>query len=437
MKRVLIRAGKSPYVPFSGYETLERNVIGGNNGNLVFASAAHKLLAARGVEVKAHGYVFSAKHAPKINEEFDAVVLPLANAFRPSFESQLRSMTEFINNVDLPVIMLGGGAQSGEDGTFAHLRPMEQTIRAFVRAVLKRSSHITVRGEKTAQYLRSLGFNDILVIGCPSMTTNGRDHVVRPLRQHDSYKVAFNIETSKDLMGDLVSNIQRHHDADYFAQDRSTLEMMLWGVDKYPRTRDERLPLRSGHSQFQKNKAKYMLDARTWISALSDYDISVGPRAHGNIAAILAGTPAVIVAHDTRTQELAEYHEIPHFKPGEVYGIKKFEQVLERVDFKSFNLHHADRFDRVVKFLHENGLKTIYDDDEREALTKYEARFTSIDFPPPQRCAWSGMTSDEKERLRMARRKTVEDTKRIADLKNEIESLRETLRHASDIVGSV
>lgn len=107
--RILMRAGKSPFSSLAPYKTFDENVIGNNNGNLLFSSAAHKLLSADDVEVKAHGFNFSAAQAPKVSSEFDKFVLPLANAFRVGFEPQLKRITQFIEKLDIPTVMLSGG----------------------------------------------------------------------------------------------------------------------------------------------------------------------------------------------------------------------------------------------------------------------------------------------------------------------------------------
>ncbi len=47
-----------------------------------------------------------------------------------------------------------------------------------------------------------------------------------------------------------------------------------------------------------------------WMEFLNDSDLTFGSRLHGNIAAVLAGTPALLVTKDSRTKELAEYHHL-------------------------------------------------------------------------------------------------------------------------------
>lgn len=403
MTRILIRAGKNPFTPLGAYETFDRNAIGNNNGNLLFSSAVHKLLSADGVEVEAHGLSFNAGQAESVSDNFDTFVLPLANAFRESFEGSLKALTAFIDKLTIPTVMLSGGAQSGPDGTFSNLARIEGTVIKFCRAVLKRSSHITVRGEQTAEYIRSLGFSDVLVIGCPSMTFNGPGHMVRAVEPKSQYRLAYNIESSKDIMGDLIEKVEAQHDATYFPQDMATFEMMLWGVEKYNAARDDRLPLRSSHPQFADNKAEFMLDPHVWMSRMRDMDLSFGPRIHGNVVSLLAGTPSVVFAHDSRTQELSDYHEIPHFRLSEISSVVSLEQVIERADYKNFNAHHTQRFDKVVDFLKDNGISTIYDDGQESARAEYERRISSVKFPEPQGTEWAHMSQNEASRLRMQR----------------------------------
>ena len=109
-------------------------------------------------------------------------MIPLANAFRPTFEPDLIRMTRLIARLRIPVVVLGVGAQATLDYDWTRLRPMERSVRAFVGAVLDHGPSIGVRGELTRDYLRSLGFRDVEVIGCPSMFLWGDRMDVRKRR---------------------------------------------------------------------------------------------------------------------------------------------------------------------------------------------------------------------------------------------------------------
>ena len=173
MKRILLRSGKSPYDAISVEEALYRDVIATNSGNLIFSDAAHKILETPGTEVVSNGMPSDVSAAGRINEEYDAFVIPLANAFRPSFESALKRMTRLISKLKIPVVVLGVGAQTGVGYNPDRLKRIEPTVRDFCAAVLERSASIGVRGEFTEQYLKDMGFKDVETIGCPSLFLYG------------------------------------------------------------------------------------------------------------------------------------------------------------------------------------------------------------------------------------------------------------------------
>jgi len=423
-KEILIRAGKDPRVPIDAYETFRSNLIGNNNGNLMFATASHKLLSTDDQRVTAHGLSFHPNQAAGVNERYDHLVLPLANAFRKSFQPQLEKLTEFIEKLDIPVTMLSGGAQSGSDGTFANLKSIEGSVKRFCRAVLERSPQLSVRGQRTADYLGSLGIREVEVVGCPSLSMFGREHKVPDPDLTTLSKVAYNVETSKDVGGDLIEQAERNYDAFYFAQDMSTFELMLHGKDKLGVNRDERLPLRSSHRAFNEDRARFALDAWTWVHALEDYDFVFGPRIHGSVAAVLAKTPALLIAHDSRTAELAEVHAIPYLTPENLVGIDRVDELATHASFAKFNIRHPENFDRLISFVHRQGLKTIYDDDQTAARAQYEQRIDETAFPPLVDTAWSGGGEGLRARLAHARDVELE----LATLRSELRGLKSELR---------
>jgi len=387
-KRYLMRLGKTPFEVFDGFDTHDRNTIGRNNGNLIFGMAAHKLFSTNDTVVEANRYKINGAMAAKVNAEYDGFILPLANAFRPGFEAELARTTDFIEKLKIPFLMLSGGAQLPLDGDPAGLKKIEPTVKRFARAVLEKSSALTVRGELTAEYLRSLGFKDVLVVGCPSMTMNGRGHQVsRPDTLAEGCPIAYNVQTNNPFGSDLVMDAESNFDATYMPQDLATLEFMLWGTSPYV-GHDPRMPLDRSHSQFTEGKAQFHLDAPVWMRRMADMNFSFGPRIHGNIAAILAGTPGIVLAHDGRTLELTRYHGIPAIDLTTEEAPTNVNELYEKADFSEFNRGHAERFDRLTDFVHENGFATIYDSEQEKALAEYEQKLDELEFFEPQRSLW-------------------------------------------------
>ncbi len=384
MKRILLRAPKDPFEVVSPERTLEQNLIGNNSGNLIFIEAAYKLLATSGIEITPDRFEADRLGADRINERFDAYVVPLANAFRPSFEAKLIAMTRLIERLTIPVVVLGVGAQSTVKYDAAKLARLEGSVRAFMRAALDRAPSVGVRGEFTYDYLQGLGFRDVEVIGCPSMFLHGDRLVVekRVPALTGATPIAMNVSPYVKAMGPLVmSHVERYPALRYIAQDLATLELMLWG-DPAPAPDDHALnPIHASHPLFQQDRTRMYVDPWPWIEGLRDVDFSFGTRIHGNIAALLAGTPAYVLAHDSRTLELARYFGIPHRIMTAVPPETDAAELYEEADYGELQRGHAARFATFTGFLGRHDLGHVFEPGEDP--TRFDERMAATPFPPP------------------------------------------------------
>ncbi|WP_037857441.1 polysaccharide pyruvyl transferase family protein [Streptomyces sp. NRRL S-31] len=389
MKRILLRSGKSPYDVLSVEEALQRDVIATNSGNLIFSDAAHKILETPQSEVFSNGIATDVSAAARINEEYDAFVVPLANAFRPSFEGGLKRLTRLISRLRIPVVVLGVGAQTGLGYDPARLKPMEQTVRDFCAAVLERSASIGVRGEFTERYLRDMGFNDVEVIGCPSLFLYGRELDVRkrvPELTAES-RIAVNGSHSavqKQGLDRVISRAHaRHPNLCFIGQNISDARQLHWRDLTDPNARVTAIPTHPDHPMYREGKVRVYVDPVTWIDDLRSYDFSFGSRIHGNIAALLAGTPATVLCGDSRTLELCRYFEIPYRRLDEVTRNPEAAdpvRLYERLDTNGLVGNHAERFDRFVGFLDKNGLQNTFTHGDGGAA--FDERMRSLAFPP-------------------------------------------------------
>jgi len=383
MKRILLRSPKDPFEVVSPEITLHRNLIASNSGNLVFLQAAHKILATSNTEVVPDRLRVEPRDAGAINERYDAYAIPLANAFRLSFEPILIRMTRLIERLRIPVVILGVGAQANLRYEFDRLRPMEPSIRAFTRAVLDRSPSIGVRGEATHDYLRSLGFRDVEVIGCPSMFLYGADLRVekRAERLDRDARVALTVSPYVKQMGDVVMrHVERYPNLAYIAQDIATLRLLLWGGSRSASAQASKLPVHLSHPLFRENRVRFYVDPWPWIADLRTFNFSFGTRIHGTIAAILAGTPACVFAHDSRTLELARYFGIPHRPMPAVPPDIDAADLYAEADFGELNRGHAARFATFLDYLRRHGLDQVFADGEDPS--SFDARIAATAFPP-------------------------------------------------------
>ncbi|HSK92424.1 MAG TPA: polysaccharide pyruvyl transferase family protein [Candidatus Angelobacter sp.] len=390
MKRLLVRSPKDPFEVVSPRQAYHRNLIGDNAGNLVFLQATHRILRTSDQVCEPGGFSVDPPLARTVNETFDAYVMPLANAFRAQYEPKLKRMIRFLERLTIPVVILGVGAQSDPDLGFERLKPMEPSIRRFMTAALDRGPVVGVRGEMTAEYLFGLGFRDVEVIGCPSMFLHGdRIEVTKRVAALDrNARVSINISPYVAAMGPIsVRHAARYPNLVYVPQDLETLGALIrgggWSSSLPP---DDPVPLHSAHPLFAGRRARFHVEPWPWIDDLATRDFSFGTRIHGNIAAILAGTPAYVFAHDSRTLELARYFEIPHRLMRDVPPDIDAADLHAEADYTALTTNHARRFAVFAAYLARHGLRHVWLDGEdpaafmdRVRATRYPAAVTVPD----------------------------------------------------------
>ncbi|GAA4755907.1 hypothetical protein GCM10025783_31500 [Amnibacterium soli] len=384
MPRILLRAHKDPFRVASPRAVYKKNLIGENVGNLLFSSASYKLLQTSGTEIEVGSLKGGKAEADRINATVDHVVIPLANAFRPSYAATLDRMSETIEALNVPVTVLGVGAQMRMDGKVDRLDVVRDSVVRFVKAVLDKSPSIGVRGEFTDSYLRGLGFTDVDVIGCPSVFLHGPglriDKKVPALTTES--RISLNLSPYVPGLGPVVErHTARYPKLRYAAQHRDALGMLL---DPYHRSKEFKtdqlvLPTHHEHPLVRDNRTSFFVDPEPWMRYLAGFDYSFGTRIHGNIAALLAGTPATVLAHDSRTLELVRFYDIPHRTMKQVTPETDAAELYAEADFTAFNERHAERFDLFADFLGAHGLRHVYEPGEDP--TRFDRRVDAIRWP--------------------------------------------------------
>jgi hypothetical protein len=377
-----MRSGKDPWRVVSPETTLATNVIGSNSGNFLFSYSAHRMLSRADTEVVSQGLGFNLADPAAISAEYDHLVLPMANSFRRDFVRQLDIISNVIEKVDIPVTVLSVGAQAALDSGSSALSHLDQSVKRFVAAVLDKSPTIGVRGEFTAEYLRGLGFADVEVIGCPSTFLHGDKVRVEKKREsidHDA-RVSFSVTPRVKQMGPVtMRHVERFPNMRLIPQDSDSLRMMLWGNALPGFAAGDDMPFYGAHPAFRRDLARFFVDPQPWIDYMGTLDFAFGDRIHGNVAAILAGTPALLIAHDSRTLELARYHQIPHILTSDLGPDDDAVNFYELADYTAFNAGQPARWANFEAYLAKNGLQHSLDDEEQ--LARYDARVAAADFP--------------------------------------------------------
>lgn len=347
-------------------------------------------------------------------------------------------MSDILEKLTIPVSVVGVGAQASLRGSVRGADQVNPAVQRFVRAALTRSPSMGVRGEFTERYLRDLGFrgDEIDVIGCPSMFMYGPDLAVnqRAAALRPDSRIALNISPYVKAMGPIsLDHAARYPNLDYIAQDHLTLNLLLRG--SYPTeaagaTTATDVPVTLDHPLIRQDRVRFCLDPRTWTEHLAGYDFSFGTRIHGNIVAVLAGTPALVLAHDSRTLELADYHQIPSrtlADPGEIDAAAMYAEA----DWTPLNRGHASRWQTFAGFLARHGLTHVY--DEGQSADGFDSALAAAAFPPPVHT----LMGAEPEELYALKRALRETKRALAQLRAEQPATREpTLRGLRRRIGA-
>jgi hypothetical protein len=389
--RILLRSPQSPFTVLDPLESTRK--IGGNLGNLLYINAVHRALSTSGVTIKTGGYRAHllddpAEWAAGINGKYDRFVIPMSNMFRIGFTSGLEAMARIVEQLDMPVTVVGvgaqapidavdpetgyvrsaktgGGAGAGKAATARH----DEVVHRFATAVLERSESIGVRGAITKGYLTSLGIADdrVDVIGCPSMYTWGPDLKIskRPWPITRRSELGMSVDHRVPGIGAVVNaNVAAYPKLTCVVQDSEAARTIVTGVDQRDMSNprfDLDTPIHTGHPLYQAGRMLWFPSPWAWIESFKSKRFAFGSRLHGNIAALLAGTPVHLLAHDTRTLELAEYHGIPYSMIGSYDEPPLAADLYKASDFSEFNALHPQRFATYLAFLKRNGFETVFD----------------------------------------------------------------------------
>lgn len=387
MTDILLRASKEPWEFVSAEDVLKSNKIANNAGNLLFGQSVYRMLSAPGATITPDRYVSHrtqnpSEYAAWIDDSFDHFVIPLANAFRPAFRPALRRLTRVIRRLKVPATVIGVGSQHKlDDGTSDE--GLSHDVQAFMAAVLNHSASVGVRGVRTAEFLKSLGFGDrhVDVIGCPSVFMNGRPRLVERTTSAltDHSRIAMTISPYVGKLNAIVaSHTKRYQNLIYIPQNLKDLNMMVWGEDR-SNPKNQWNPTHVNHPLYTEDRMRFPLDPRTWVDYLTDFDFVFGSRIHGSIAGILAGVPTMLLAHDSRTLELAEYHAIPHLKVTELSSKTDAKQLYEQTDYAEYNSRLPEIQRTLADFLERNELSHVL--AEPEAPTEFDERLAAAELP--------------------------------------------------------
>jgi hypothetical protein len=233
----------------------------------------------------------------------------------------------------------------------------------YILSEIAERNEIGCRNEFDADTLIKNGIKNVCVIGCPSfyyhMDRNFKVNNEKSIKVK-SINVNFNtvhpvaasfgeyLKTRLTIMCYLQDLYYYHRDeihVDYSIQEPLDQELYirLWTASS-----------RNEYEEFYNECGRYFFSVDDWIEGVKQNDFSIGTRFHGNVAAILAGVPALMIPIGRRMIGFVDYYKIPYIKAEDFDTSKPIEYYYNMADYSEFNKNYSKTFDTFIDFCKRN-----------------------------------------------------------------------------------
>jgi len=222
----------------------------------------------------------------------------------------------------------------------------------LLRRIGERAS-LACRGYFTQEMLHREGIRNTEVIGCPSVFVNKEAGfpLRKRLRGGDPLKAVGYLSlypTPRNELSKLVQIIR------YFVDHRIPF------IDQTHYSFEEVIRPHSVPSELLRHVSEDRMifrNVRLWREYLETRSLAVGTRFHGNIVAMMAGTPALFFSTDSRVREMCEYLGLPFLEQNTFQPDLDPWDYYDLADFTRFQLHYREKFFRFRNYCETNGVK--------------------------------------------------------------------------------
>ncbi len=341
-------------------DTVEQKMYncGRNTGNLIWYES-----------LKEHIKYDIEKYWENIDEKSNTkYIFPLANHLIPE-HMLLEYEAGFLKSDSDQAVLIGLGTQlTSELDTPKKL--VSALSKEKIRALQKMSFHsntIGIRGNITGECLELIGIKNYRIIGCPSFYSLGEEFCQIPTASKGKICFNMNAEGVEGVASYLNLLFEQYTEGKqrFIMQSMGDFpKTIIENLEILPRHIEERLPglkmTAKNFTEYIKNNSSIFFEKKPWLDYLrkSDFTFSIGTRFHGNMIALLAGTPTLWITHDSRTEELCEALKLPQITIREVIKIKDLEELVERCTYNDiFYKNYKKLFDNYMIFLEENEIE--------------------------------------------------------------------------------
>jgi len=293
---------------------------GGNTGNLAFVRGTQLMLDNPITRIYWHS------DPQYVRNTVDHIVISCANQL--GLHVDLKSWAEHLKAINLPVTLLGLGAQTENFEDTLLLPQGTQDFLAVVAELNASSSHtnIGVRGKFSQQILQNYSI-DSDVIACPSLYLSPEKLLGQQIFEFSSKQKTEKIaiaagnpwhKKNQKIEAKLMRIAEQYQGAYIVQHPKSVFQLVLNESEKIdPYNLQELLKIygfKNSQELFQwfRHYAYLFADVASWSLFLKHFDMVLGARFHGVCLGVQAGIPGLVIAIDNRTRELSESCAIPY-----------------------------------------------------------------------------------------------------------------------------
>ena len=288
----------------------------------------------------------------EINSKYDKIVYSAANMISPYFKTLIKQVADIFYNSKIPVYVISIGAQSDNyDGIELLVSQIKDETAHFIDSIYSTGGEIACRGNYTKEVLDRVASNTAQVIGCPSLYQNGRNLKITKSNKLNKIAINGNFPLNSFVFEKFPGSVYFDQDMwlryTYNLSHNNNLQYLAEMISQRGRTATE---------SFLYDRIKIFYDVPEWRRYLTDnkFDLSIGSRIHGNIISLLANIPSVVFTIDSRTQEIAEYYNIPTINT--VSDYEHLQDLFDSLNYDDFNSCFPSKFDKYESFLIKCGL---------------------------------------------------------------------------------
>lgn len=290
----------------------------------------------------------------EINASYDCIVYSAANMLAPYYKKLIEEVAALFRHSKIPVYVIAVGAQAP---SFDNLPELADSIKhetaALMESIYATGGEIACRGFFTKELLDTIMPNTAVVTGCPSLYQNGPNLTIKPSGGKVHPVINGFLVRDQELFTEYPDCVGIDQDGwipeTYDYVHYKSKNSIVYLADLYRKHGS------FFAEQFLKERIKVFYDAPDWRRFLigKGFNFCIGSRIHGNIMALLSGIPAVVIAVDSRTREMADFYGIPCLLNRSIGALQ---DLYDNLDYSAFNRTYRKRYDAFEVFLKQRGL---------------------------------------------------------------------------------